>query len=560
MSDLDIARAYHPLPIQEIAKRLGLSPDELQPYGRHKGKINLSALERLKDKPSGRYILVTAINPTPLGEGKTTTSIGLAMGLSRVGQRAVVTLRQPSLGPVFGIKGGGTGGGRAQVFPMEDINLHLTGDAHAVAASHNLLSAFIDNHVFHGNALGIDPARLSWPRAVGISDRALRRIALDESTGLRTDQFVITEASEVMAILALASDHSDLRRRLGDIVVGLTKDGSPVKAEALSCAGSMAVLMKEALLPNLVQTLEGTPAFVHTGPFGNIAHGNCSVISDAIAVRCADYVVTEAGFGSDLGAEKFFNIKCRLSGLTPAAGVVVATLRALKLHGGGGVVKAGSPVPIGLSGPNQEALERGFPNLEQHIANVKAHGIPVVVAINAFKDDPSAELEWLRQQACKAGAAEAAISTHYADGGKGSENLARAVIRAAGQPSSFSHLYDLPWPTKRKIETIAVQMYGASGVWFEPQAERDIDLIRQLGYESLPICMAKTPLSLSHDPALKGRPTGFTLPIKEVRLLAGAGFLTAVCSGIQLMPGLPKKPAGERIGLDPQTGLTVGLS
>lgn len=560
MSDLDIARAYHPLPIQEIAKRLGLSPDELQPYGRHKGKINLSALERLKDKPSGRYILVTAINPTPLGEGKTTTSIGLAMGLSRVGQRAVVTLRQPSLGPVFGIKGGGTGGGRAQVFPMEDINLHLTGDAHAVAASHNLLSAFIDNHVFHGNALGIDPARLSWPRAVGISDRALRRIALDESTGLRTDQFVITEASEVMAILALASDHSDLRRRLGDIVVGLTKDGSPVKAEALSCAGSMAVLMKEALLPNLVQTLEGTPAFVHTGPFGNIAHGNCSVISDAIAVRCADYVVTEAGFGSDLGAEKFFNIKCRLSGLTPAAGVVVATLRALKLHGGGGVVKAGSPVPIGLSGPNQEALERGFPNLEQHIANVKAHGIPVVVAINAFKDDPSAELEWLRQQACKAGAAEAAISTHYADGGKGSENLARAVIRAAGQPSSFSHLYDLPWPTKRKIETIAVQMYGASGVWFEPQAERDIDLIRQLGYESLPICMAKTPLSLSHDPALKGRPTGFTLPIKEVRLLAGAGFLTAVCSGIQLMPGLPKTPAGERIGLDPQTGLTVGLS
>jgi formate--tetrahydrofolate ligase len=560
MSDLDITRAYQPLPIQEIAKRLGLSPDELQPYGRHKGKINLSALERLRDKPSGRYILVTAINPTPLGEGKTTTSIGLAMGLCRVGQRAVVTLRQPSLGPVFGIKGGGTGGGRAQVFPMEDINLHLTGDAHAVAASHNLLSAFIDNHVFHGNVLGIDPGRLSWPRAVGISDRALRRIALDESTGPRTDQFVITEASEVMAILALARDHSDLRRRLGEIVVGLTKEGSPVKAEALLCAGSMAVLMKDALLPNLVQTLEGTPAIVHTGPFGNIAHGNCSVISDAIAVRCADYVVTEAGFGSDLGAEKFFNIKCRLSGLAPAAAIVVATLRALKLHGGGGVVKAGSPVPIGLSGPNQEALERGFPNLMQHIANVKAHGIPVVVAINSFKDDPSAELEWLRQQACKAGAAEAAISTHHADGGKGSEHLAQAVIRAASQPSSFSHLYDLSWPTKRKIETIAVQMYGASRVSFEPQAERDIDLARQLGYESLPICMAKTPLSLSHDPALKGRPTGFTLPIKEVRLLAGAGFLTAVCSGIQLMPGLPKKPAGERIGLDPRTGKTVGLS
>jgi formate--tetrahydrofolate ligase len=560
MSDLDIARAYQPLPIQEIGKQLGLSPDELHPYGRHKGKISLSALERLKNKPPGRYILVTAINPTPLGEGKTTTSIGLAMGLNRIGQRAVVTLRQPSLGPVFGIKGGGTGGGRAQVVPMEDINLHLTGDAHAVAASHNLLSAFVDNHVFHGNPLDLDPARLSWPRSMGISDRALRRISLNEDTGHRPDQFVITEASEVMAILALARDHADLRRRLGEIVIGLNKAGTPVRAEALSCAGSMAVLLKDALLPNLVQTLEGTPAFVHTGPFGNIAHGNCSIISDAIAVRCADYVVTEAGFGSDLGAEKFFNIKCRLSGLAPAAAVVVATLRALKLHGGGGLVKAGTPVPIGLSGPNQEALARGFQNLEQHIANVKAHGIPVVVAINAFKDDPMSELEWLRKQACSAGAAEAAVSTHHADGGKGSEELARAVIRAVRQPSSFSHLYDLSWPVRKKIETIATKMYGASEVSFEPQAERDIDLIQQLRYDALPICMAKTPLSLSHDPALKGRPTGFMLPVKEVRLLAGAGFLTAVCSGIQLMPGLPKKPAGERIGLDPETGQIVGLS
>ena len=560
MSDLDIARAYQPLSVQEIAKRLGLSPDELHPYGRHKGKISLSALERLKSKPQGRYILVTAINPTPLGEGKTTTSIGLAMGLCRMGQRAVVTLRQPSLGPVFGIKGGGTGGGHAQVVPMEDINLHLTGDAHAVGASHNLLSAFVDNHVFHGNSLGLDPSRVSWPRAGSISDRALRRISLDESTGSRRDQFIITEASEVMAILALARDHGDLRRRVGDIVVGLTKEGKPVRAEELSCAGSMAVLLKDALLPNLVQTLEGTPAFVHTGPFGNIAHGNCSIISDAIALRCADYVVTEAGFGSELGAEKFFNIKCRLSGFAPAAAVVVATLRALKLHGGGGVVKAGTPVPIGLSGPNQQALERGFPNLEQHIANVKAHGIPAVVAVNAFRDDPVSELEWLCHQARNAGAAEAAISTHHADGGKGSEELARAVMRAAGLPSSFSHLYELTWPTKRKIETIGTKMYGASGIFYEPQAEQDIELAGQLGYDSLPICMAKTPLSLSHDPALKGRPTQFTLPIKEVRLLAGAGFLTAVCSGMQLMPGLPKKPAGERIGLDPETGQTVGLS
>ncbi|HKT36564.1 MAG TPA: formate--tetrahydrofolate ligase [Nitrospira sp.] len=560
MNDLDIARAYQPLPIQEIAQRLGLSPDELHPYGRYKGKISLSALERLKNKPYGRYILVTAINPTPLGEGKTTTSIGLAMGLNRIGQRAIVTLRQPSLGPVFGIKGGGTGGGHAQVVPMEDINLHLTGDAHAVAASHNLLSAFIDNHLFHGNSLALDSAQLSWPRAVGVSDRALRRISLDESTGRRTDQFVITEASEVMAILALARNHADLRRRLGEIVVGLKKDGTSVQAEALSCAGSMAVLLRDALLPNLVQTLEGTPAFVHTGPFGNIAHGNCSIISDAIALRCADYVVTEAGFGSDLGAEKFFNIKCRLSGFTPAAAVVVATLRALKLHGGGGIVKPGMPVPLSLSGPNQVALERGFPNLEQHVANVKIHGIPVVVAINAFKDDPLPELEWLREQACRAGADEASVSTHHAEGGKGSEELARAVIRAAALPSSFSHLYELTWPTKRKIETIAMKMYGAAGVSFESEAERDIDVARQLGYGELPICMAKTPLSLSHDPALKGRPSGFTLPIKEVRLLAGAGFLTAVSSGIQLMPGLSKKPAGERIGLDPMTGQIVGLS
>jgi formate--tetrahydrofolate ligase len=560
MTDLEIVRSYKPLPIQEIGKHLGLAPDELYPYGKYKGKVSLAALDRLKAKPQGCYILVTAINPTPLGEGKTTTSIGLAMGLCRLGHRAVVTLRQPSLGPVFGIKGGGTGGGHAQVVPMEEINLHLTGDAHAVSASHNLLSAFIDNHLFHGNALRIDPSRLTWPRSLGISDRALREVILGEGTGNRKGQFVITEASEVMAILALASSKADLRNRLGRIVVGLTTDGKPVCAEELNCAGSMAVLLKEALLPNVVQTLEGTPAFVHTGPFGNIAHGNCSIVSDAMALRCADYVVTEAGFGSDLGAEKFFNIKCRVSGLKPAAAVVVATLRALKLHGEGGTVKAGTPLPIGLTGPNQEALVRGFANLEQHIANVKTHGIPVVVAVNAFKDDPLTELEWVCQQARKAGALEAAISTHHADGGKGSEDLAHAVTRAAAQKSSFSYLYEQAWPIKRKIETIAMRMYGASGVSFEAQAERQIELAEQLGYAELPICMAKTPLSLSHDPALKGRPTEFTVPIKEVRLLAGAGFLTAVCSGIQLMPGLPKKPAGERIGLDPRTGEIVGLS
>lgn len=560
MTDIEINRSVKARPIQDVADQLGILASELLPYGKLKAKVSLDVLERLKSAPLGRYVLVTAINPTPLGEGKTTTSIGLAMGLSRLGHRTAVTLRQPSLGPVFGIKGGGTGGGRAQVLPMEEINLHLTGDAHAVSASHNLLSAFVDNHLFHGNELQIDPNRITWPRTLGISDRSLRQVSLGEVTGGRAGQFVITEASEVMAMLALASGQADLRRRLGQIIVGFTKSGKALRAEEFGCAGSMAVLLKEALLPNLVQTLEGTPAFVHTGPFGNIAHGNCSIISDAIALRCADYVVTEAGFGSDLGAEKFFNIKCRLSGFKPAVAVVVATLRALKLHGGGGTVKVGTPLPAGLTGPNREALAKGFANLEQHIANVKAHGVPVVVAVNAFVDDPAAELEWVRERSREVGAAEAAVSTHWADGGKGSEALAQAVVRATEMPSSFRHLYETAWPIKKKIQTIATEIYGAAGVSFDQAAERDIEVAGQLGLDQLPICMAKTPLSLSHDPALKGRPTGFTLPIKEVRMLAGAGFLTAVCSGIQLMPGLPKKPAGERIGIDPATGEVVGLS
>lgn len=560
MTDIEIARSVRPLPIQEIGQRLGLSPDELYPYGRHKGKISLAALDRLKTKPQGRYILVTAINPTPLGEGKTTSAIGLAMGLCRLGKRAVVTLRQPSLGPVFGIKGGGTGGGRAQLLPMEDINLHLTGDAHAVSASHNLLAAFVDNHLYHGNAHNLDPQRIVWPRAMGIGDRALRRISLGEDRATRWGQFVITEASEVMAVLGLASNHADLRKRLGHILVAFGKNGEPVVAESIGCAGSMAVLLKEALLPNLVQTLEGTPALVHTGPFGNIAHGNCSIVSDAIALRCADFVVTEAGFGSDLGAEKFFNIKCRVSGFRPSVAVVVVTLRALKLHGGGGAVKPGSPLPAGLTGPNSEALDRGFANLEQHIANAKAHGLPVVVAVNAFKDDARDELNWVRERSLDAGAVDAAVSTHWADGGRGAEQLAAAVMNASERPANFTHLYDLTWPIRKKIETIATSMYGAADVKFEPDAERQVDMAEALGFGQLPVCMAKTPLSLSHDPALKGRPRGFTLPIKELRILAGAGFVTAVCSGIQLMPGLPKRPAGERIDLDPRTGEIVGLS
>jgi formate--tetrahydrofolate ligase len=560
VTDLQIARSVRPRPILDIAGQLGLQPDEVVAFGSSKAKISLRVLNRLKARPLGRYVLVTAINPTPLGEGKTTTSIGLAMGLSRLGKRAAVTLRQPSLGPVFGIKGGGTGGGRAQVLPMEDINLHLTGDAHAVAASHNLLSAFLDNHVYHGNELALEIGKITWPRTMGVSDRALRRITVGEDAQQHNGQFVITEASEIMAVLALASSQADLRQRLGRIMVGLKQTGAVGTAEELGCAGAMAVLLKDALLPNLVQTLEGTPAFVHTGPFGNIAHGNCSILSDAVALRCADYVVTEAGFGSDLGAEKFFNIKCRVSGFKPAAAVVVATLRALKLHGGGGVAKVGSPLPPGLTGPNQSALEKGFANLEQHIANARAHGIPVVVAVNAFKDDVPAELEWVRNRSREVGAIDAAVSTHWADGGRGAEQLADAVVRAVEQPANFTHLYDVNWPIRKKIETIAMKMYGAAGVSFEPEAERQIDAAEALGFGRIPVCMAKTPLSLSHDPSLKGRPVGFTVPIKELRILAGAGFVTAVCSGIQLMPGLPKKPAGERIDLDPVSGEIVGLS
>src|SRR5438552_1730027 len=543
--------------LKDIATELNLSEDELIPYGRVKAKIALSVLERLKNRPLGRYILVTAINPTPLGEGKTVTSIGLSMGLNRLGRRSIVTLRQPALGPVFGIKGGASGGGRSRVAPFDDINLHLTGDAHAVAAAHNLLAACLDNHLFHGNALNVDPERISWPRVLALNDRALRKVTLESG---RQTEFVITEASEVMAILALATSMKDLRQRLGRIFVGMTKDDHPVVAEEFGCAGAMAALLKDALCPNLLQTVEGTPAIIHAGPFGNIAHGNCSILADAMALRLTDYVVTEAGFGSELGAEKFFNIKCRVSGCNPDAAVVVITLRALKLHGGGGAVKAGKPLPPGLTGPNREALVRGVANLEQHIANVKAFGVPAVVAINAFPTDPEDELQYAREQALTVGAVAAAVSTHWADGGYGAEELARVVVAACVKPSEYAPLYAESAPIKQKIETIARRMYGAAGVRYEEQAETQIEAAAKLGFGHFPICMAKTPFSLSHEATLKGRPTGFTVPIKELRIMAGAGFLTAICSGIQLMPGLPKRPAGERIDLVPGTGQIIGLS
>lgn len=544
-------------PVGVLASALGLLDEELIPYGRVKGKISLSALDRLRDRPLGKYILVTAVNPTPLGEGKTVTSIGLAMGLNRLGRRAVVTLRQPSLGPVFGIKGGASGGGRSQVVPQEEVNLHLTGDAHAVASAHNLLAAFIDNHISHGNRLRIDPDRITWPRVMGLNDRDLRQVTLQ--SGRRT-QFVITEASEVMAILALASDLGDLRRRLGRILVGMTKDGRPVLAEELRCAGAMAALLRDAMNPNLLQTTEGTPAILHAGPFGNIAHGNCSIVADALALRLADYVVTETGFGSDLGAEKFFNIKCRVSGLRPAAAVIVVSLRALKLHGGGGAAKPGKPLPSTLTGPNREALIRGFANLEKHIANVRAFGVPVVVAVNAFRDDPTDELEYVKATVLENGAVGSAISTPWTDGSAGAEALAKVVIQTCEQPSTYRPLYENSDSIEQKIDTIARRIYGAEGVTFEPDAKAQVETAARLGYGRFPICMAKTQYSLSHDPLRLGRPTGFTLPIRELRILAGAEFLTAVCGTMQLMPGLPSRPAGEHVDVDPETGQIVGLS
>ena len=550
-----------PRPIRSVADSLGLRGNETIPYGHGFLKLSLSLLERVRQAALGRYILVTAINPTPLGEGKTTTSIGLAMALARLGHKSVVTLREPSLGPVFGIKGGGTGGGRAQLAPSQEINLHCTGDAHAVASAHNLLAALIDNHLFHGNALGLDPAAVRWPRVMGLSDRALRRVQLcGTDGGDRRTEFILTEASEVMAILALASGNEDLRQRLARMLVGLTRDSRPVTAEAFGCVGSLVALLRDALLPNLVQTCEGTPAIVHVGPFGNIAHGNGSVLSDAMGVRLADYVVTEAGFGSDLGAEKFFSIKCRASGLWPQAAVIVATLRALKLHGGAGPVKTGQPLPPSLTGPNRDALTKGLANLDAHLANIKAFGVTPIVAVNAFAEDTAEELDIVRRHACAAGAFDAAVCTHFQDGGKGAEALAHAVVRACERPGTPARLYGDEASIKEKIERIARQLYGAGAVSYEGAAEEQIEEAVRLGYGRLPICMAKTPLSLSHDPLLKGRPTGFTLPIRELRILAGAGFLTAICSGIQLMPGLPTKPAASKIDVDPTTGDIVGLA
>src|SRR5262245_15212652 len=563
-SDLEIARSVAPRPIVEVAHGLGLRDDEVELYGNAKAKITLPGVERLeREHPRGKYVVVTGTNPTPLGEGKSTTTVGLAQGLQRLGLRASATIRQPSLGPVFGIKGGAAGGGYSQVIPMEDFNLHLTGDVHAIGAAHNLAAAFIDNHIYHGNALGIDARTVLWPRVLDISDRALRDVVVGlgarENGYARQTGFVIAVASEVMASLALATDLADVRARLGRIVLATRGDGTPVTAEDLKVAGAMAVLLKDAIKPNLMQTLEGGPALVHCGPFGNIAHGNSSVIADRVALAGSDIVVTEAGFGAEMGAEKFFDIKCRVSGLRPDAAVVVVTVRSLKLHGGVGKIAAGQPLHPALMESNPAAITSDPAHLVKDIELVRAFGVPPVVAINVFPTDTREEIAALREAALAAGAEDAVESSHFVDGGKGAENLARAVWAAAqkGAPE-FRLLYPDDAPLRHKIETIATRMYGADGVDFLPAADKALSRYEDMGFGSLPVCMAKTQYSLSHDPSLLGRPTGFRVPVRDVTLSAGAGFVTAMCGDMPTMPGLDIRPTGKRLDVD-ATGDVAGL-
>jgi len=563
-SDLEIARSVTPRPIVEIAHDLGIADEELELYGPTKAKVTLEAIRRLEaERPRGKYVVVTAITPTPLGEGKSTTTVGLAQGLNRIGHKASVNIRQPSLGPVFGIKGGAAGGGYSQVIPMEDFNLHLTGDVHAIGSAHNLAGAFLDNSLHHKNPLGIDVHGILWPRVLDISDRALRHVVIGlggREDGIpRETEFVITVASEVMAVLALATDLHDLRARLARMVLATTMDGAPITAEDLGVAGAMTVLLRDAIKPNLLQTLEGGPAFVHCGPFGNIAHGNNSIIADRLALATNEIVCTEAGFGADMGAEKFFDIKCRASGLTPDAAVVVATVRALKMHGGVGKIVAGKPLDPALLEENVEAVRIGSANLAAQIEIVRRYGIPAVVAINAFPTDTPSEVEAIREAALAAGARDAVVATHFVDGGQGAAALADAVWAATEDPSrSFQLLYPDHMSLTDKIETIVTRVYGGAGVEYLPAARKSLKQFEDLGYGQLPICMAKTQYSLSHDAALKNRPTGFTVPIREVRLAAGAGFVTALCGEMRTMPGLPSKPGGVNIDIDGD-GNVVGL-
>jgi formate--tetrahydrofolate ligase len=561
-SDLDIAQAAPLRPIVDVAAEVGIDASDLELYGPYKAKVSLAVLATLADRPQGRYIDVTAINPTPLGEGKTVTTVGLGQALKHIGKRAITCIRQPSLGPVFGIKGGAAGGGYSQVIPMEDFNLHLTGDVHAVSMANNLLAAYIDNHLYHGNELDIDPHSVTWRRVVDLNDRALRNTVVGLGGKLdgvpRETGFDIAVASEVMAVLAMATDLHDMRARLGRIVIGMNRSGAPVTAEDLKCAGAMTVLMRDAIKPNIMQNLEGGAVFVHAGPFANIAQGNNSIIADRIALALADYVVTESGFGADMGAEKFLNLKCRASGLRPDCAVIVATVRALKSHSGQFEVTPGKPLDERLKREDLKSLAAGIVNLEAHVENMKKFGIPVVVCVNAFPTDTEAEHDFIRNAAMAAGADSAVVSRVHADGGAGGAQLAEAVVAACELPKEFRFLYPDEASIKEKIEAIATEIYGADGVDYLPAAEAKIKLYTELGYSNLPICMAKTHLSLSHDPTLKGRPTGWRLPIRDIRASVGAGFLYPLCGDMRTMPGLPKVPAGDSIDIDAD-GNVVGL-
>lgn len=561
-SDIEIAQAATLEPIEAIAEKMGLTRQDIEFYGDSMAKIKLEAIEKLKDRPNAKYVVVTAVTPTPLGEGKSTTTVGLGQALHHVGKRATIAIRQPSQGPTFGIKGGAAGGGYSQIVPMEQFNLHMTGDIHAITAANNLLAAMIDNHIFQGNELNIDPYNITWRRVLDVNDRELRNIITglgDKGDGRpRQTGFDITVASEVMAVLALTTSLRDMRDRFERIVIGQSKDKKPVTAGQLKAAGAMTVLMKEAIKPNLFQTLENTPALVHAGPFANIAHGNSSILADQIGIKCGDFLVTEAGFGADIGAEKFFNIKCRYSGLRPDAAVVVTTVRALKVHTGKYRVVPGRPLPEAMVKENPDDIHIGAANLRKQVQNMQRHGVSPVICINHFSSDFQSEIEAIFAVAKDLGV-RCALAKHWAEGGVGAVDLARAVVEAAEEPTEFQFLYELDQPIKRKIEILAKEIYGASDVAYEAAADAQIKSYEANGFGNLPICMAKTHLSLSHDPSLKGAPTGFTFPIREVRASVGAGFIYPLAGEMRTMPGLSSSPAAERIDIDFATGRIVGL-
>lgn len=558
---LEIARAATLKPIVDVAADMGISPSLLEPHGEDVAKLKLEAVEALADRPKARYVVVTAITPTPLGEGKTTTSIGLGQGMAQIGKRATVAIRQASMGPTFGIKGGAAGGGYSQAIPFELLNLHLTGDFHAVTEAHNMLSAILDNHLYRGNAAGLDLHNITWRRVLDVNDRALRNIIIGlggrEDGVPRQSGFDITAASEVMAVLALSRSLKDMRDRLGRIVVGYTVSGEAVTSEQIGGAGAMAVIMREALKPNLLQTLENTPVLVHAGPFGNIAHGNSSVIADLIGIRSGDFLITEAGFGADMGAERFFNIKCRTSGLTPDAAVVVCTVRALKSHSGRYRIVPGKPLPEELLKETPEDVELGAANLRKQVENIRQHGVNPVVAINGFPEDFDSEYKVIMDLAASMGV-RAVVSTPFTEGGKGAAALAEAVVEAAEEPHEFRFLYPDSAPLREKIETVATRIYGAAGVDYSAIASQQLDTYEKNGFGHLPICIAKTHLSISSDPSLKGAPTGWRLPVREVRASVGAGFVYPICGDMRTMPGLSSAPAAFQMDLD-EHGQIVGI-